>query len=242
MRTRIATFFKSIKGKILLYIGSTVVFMTVALIAFFGTRGYRNLWKAHEDLIVENATSAALSIDKENYDLISVAKTMAESQESGLFGQRVASINYVKRVLLGNLHTFTATFLAYEPNADQNDEAFLRQAGVNSEAVDEHGRFLPRWFRNKDDPNLIQLQPFDYPDTSQVYLGVKDNFKADAENPCLITEAHAHLGKIVVEGVCPIASGNQFVGVAGVARTVTSFREGLQALETPYQTSDFFLL
>src|SRR5690349_19972098 len=114
MRTRSVTFLKRIKGQILLYIGSTVCLLTVGLITFFGMRGYKNLWKAHEDLILENATSAALSIDKENYDLISVALTMAESQESGLFGESQASIQYTKNILLGNLDTFTSTFVAYE--------------------------------------------------------------------------------------------------------------------------------
>jgi methyl-accepting chemotaxis protein WspA len=242
MRTRIVTFVKSIKGQILLYIGSTVVLLTIGVIAFFGTRGYKNLWKAHEDLIVENAVSAALSIDKENYDLISVAKTMAESQESGLFGERQASIQYTKNILLGNLDTFTSTFVAYEPNADGKDATFLLQADANKNAVDETGRFLPRWSRGKDDPNLIELHPLADADTSQVYLGVKDDFKADGRNPCVITQAHTHLARVVVEGVCAIAIGNQFVGVAGVARKVVSFREGLRALETPYQTSDFFLV
>ncbi|MBI3797896.1 MAG: methyl-accepting chemotaxis protein [Deltaproteobacteria bacterium] len=118
----------------------------------------------------------------------------------------------------------------------------MREVGAEGNGLDAHGRFLPRWFRSKDDPNLVKLQPFADADTSQVYLGVKNTFAANAENPCLITEPHEQLGKIVVEGVCPIAIGNQFVGAAGVARTVTSFREGLRALETPYQTAEFFLL
>src|SRR5262249_36276249 len=108
--------------------------------------------------------------------------------------------------------------------------------------IDENGRFLPRWSRSKDDPNLIELRPYVEVDSSLAYLSVKGNFKAGGENPCLITEAHERRGQIVVEGVCPIVFDNRFVGAAGVARMVTSFRTGIRALETPYQTANFFLL
>ncbi|HKA53354.1 MAG TPA: methyl-accepting chemotaxis protein [Candidatus Binatia bacterium] len=237
MRTRISTFLESIKGKISLYIGSAIVLMTVAVIAFFGTRGYENLQKAHESLIVENATSAALSVEKENYDLISVARTMAESQQGGFFGRRQESINYAKSVLLDNPR-FTAVFFVYEPNADQNDEASLR-VGTQTDALDAGGRFLPRWFRDSDDPNLVKLHPFLEMGTELIYRRIKEMSAGDT---CLITEPHPYLAKTLVEGVCPIVIHGVFAGVAGVARLLTSFRKHLRELDTPYETADFFLI
>ncbi len=242
MRTRLKTFLKSIKGKILLYIGSTVVLMAIGVIGFFTERQYKNLRKAHESLMVEDVANAALSVEKENFHLISIARTMAESQEGGLFGQRQESIRYAQHVLVDNPR-LAAAFFAYEPNADQNDEAFLRQAtGAQAPALDATGRFLPRWARDKNDPTIVKLASHF---SNRHYRWLRDQLgTGEEEKPCIITEPHSHEDweKTVIEAQCPLVIDGKFVGVAGVGRTVTTFYELLRRLETPYETATFFLL
>lgn len=241
MRVGFEKFRKSIRGKILLYIGSAVVFMPVVLLVFFGFGQYRNLRQAHEELILENVQTAALAVEKENYEAVSVARTLAESQESGLFGRRRETVDYARIVLL-NEPTYVAAFFGYEPNADQNDEEYLRKPDAVPNTVDSHGRFVPAWIRDEQNPNILRLTPLPDLDTLLYYQEVKDLYWSSGTETCLLSEPYPREGRVSVEAVCPIAINQKFAGLAGVARKLHSFREHLLSLETPYQEADFFLI
>lgn len=241
MRIGFEEFRKSIRGKILLYIGSAVVFMPVVLLVFFGLGQYQNLRQAHEELILENVQTAALGVEKENYEAVSVARTLAESQESGLFGRRQETVNYARIVLLNELN-YVAAFFGYEPNADQYDAASTPKPDVIPDTVDPHGRFVPAWIRDERNPNILKLTPLLDIDTYFYYEEVKNLYWSSGTETCILSEPYPREGRVTVEAVCPIAINQKFVGLAGVARKLHSFRERLLSLETPYQEADFFLI
>lgn len=241
MRVWFERFRKSIRGKILLYLGSAVVFMPVVLLVFFGFGQYQNLRQAHEELILENVQTAALAVERENYEAASVARTLAESQESGLFGRRQETVNYAKIVLL-NEPTYVAAFFGYEPDADQNDAEYLQKPDAVRDAVDSSGRFVPAWIRDEQNPNILKLTPLLDLDSYLYYEEVKDTYWASGTETCILSEPYPREGRVTVEAVCPIAINQKFVGLAGVARQLHSFREHLLSLETPYREADFFLV
>jgi len=88
---------------------------------------------------------AALKVETSNVEAITVAKTMAIAQETGLFGKRKESSHYAKKIL-EEYPQFTGSYFGYEPNADQDDKEYLHQVGTDHGGLDANGRFLPYWF------------------------------------------------------------------------------------------------
>lgn len=107
----------------------TVLLICMALTTFVGHSMSENLPKAREDAIWKHLIIAALKVEQSNVEAITVAKTMAIAQETGLFGKRKESSHYAKKIL-EEYPQFTGAYFAYEPNADQDDKAYLRQVGT----------------------------------------------------------------------------------------------------------------
>jgi methyl-accepting chemotaxis protein len=212
----------------------------MALTTFGGHSRSQNLPKGHEDDIWQQLIIAALKVEQSNVEAITVAKTMAIAQETGLFGKRKESSRYAKKIL-EEYPQFTGSYFAYEPNADQDDKAYLRQVGTEKGEVDAHGRFLPYWFRDLKDPRTIHLTPLLDMETSLYYQGVKDKFLSGSQEKYLVTEPYVYEEKMIIEQVYPVVIEGKFVGIAGVDRALTDLRAFLQALK-PYTTADLILL
>jgi hypothetical protein len=200
----------------------------------------QNLPKDREHDVGNHLIMAALKVETSNVEAITVAKTMAIAQETGLFGKRTESSHFAKKIL-EEYPQFTGAYFAYEPNADQNDQEYLRQIGPDHGGVDAHGRFLPYWFREIKDPSTITLKPLMDMETSLYYQGVKDKFLSGSQEKYLVTEPYVYEGKMIIEHVYPVAREGKFVGIAGVDRALTDLHELLQGLK-PYQTADLILM
>ena len=205
-----------------------------------GNRMSQNLPKNREDDIGNHLIIAALKVETSNVEAITVAKTMAIAQETGLFGKRKESRHYAKKIL-EEYPQFTGSYFAYEPNADQDDKAYLRQVGTENGGLDAHGRFLPYWFRDIKDPSNIKLNPLLDMETSLYYQGVKDKFLSGSQEKYLVTEPYEYGGKMIIEHVYPVVIEGKFVGIAGVDRALTDLHAFLQGLK-PYKTAELMLM
>jgi HAMP domain-containing protein len=257
---------KSLRAKILIFAGVPAVTMLVLVIGSLSRSSYHDLYEASLLQIHLETSYAADQIENWNIETVTVAKTMAIAQESGLFGKREDSIAYARHVL-DNHTQFTGSYFGYETNADGQDAQFLQKATEEQKrTMDERGRFLPYWFRDKQDTNKILLNPLVDMETSYYYQGVKnratgvietnqivvangiskyyDAVKAATELANLkvmVTEPYVYEGKMMVEQTYPIMINGKFVGIAGIDRALDQIDGFIQGLK-PYKTSDFVLI
>ena len=117
-----------------------------------------------------------LVIDRANHTAVDVARVMGLAQESGMFGDRARSLAFA-RAVLESFPEFTGAYFGYEPNADQRDAEFSAAPTIDANALGNGGRFIPYWFRDLDDPNVVRLSPLIDMDTSYYYRGVKNRFE-----------------------------------------------------------------
>ncbi|MBI9089239.1 MAG: response regulator [Desulfobacterium sp.] len=162
---------------------------------------------------------------------------MAMAQENGLFGNRGVSTRYAREVLLRN-PGFTGAYFAYEPDADQDDAAYLAENRSEKKTMDKNGRFLPYWFVKDSE---IKLTPLTDMETSLYYQGTKERHNSRAEDRATVTEPYFYEGKIIVEQAFPIEINRKFVGVAGVDRALTDLHQFLARFK-PYTSSKFVLI
>jgi hypothetical protein len=114
-------------------------------------------------------------------------------------------------------------YFGYEPNADAQDDAFIRAATPQDKlAFDPRGRFIPYWFRDKQNPAKLVLAPLIDMETSFYYRGLKNRMTGGMETTgvklaaeiskhfdpvrmvptaekMMITEPYVYEGKMIVE-------------------------------------------
>jgi len=231
----------SIKGKLVFYFGITVVLVVLLIVGVFSESMYRNLVKENDLLIKAHTREIASKINERNLEAVTIAKSMALAQKSGLFGNRQASLLYAKNILLEN-PKFTGAYFGYEPNADQEDKAYLEKSGRDEkQGLDKNGRFLPYWFVNQDHKGEIRLAPLIDMETSLYYQGCKDKFHGAGQEKYMITEPYFYEGKMIVEHTFPIEIQGYFKGIGGVDRALNDINAYLESFK-PYQSATFVLL
>ena len=231
---------KSIRGKLVFYFGMTMALVVVIILIVFSQGMYRNLIKNSDLLIKANTLEIANSINERNLEAVTIAKTMALAQKSGLFGKRKASTLYARNILLAN-PKFTGAYFGYEPNADQEDITYLEKAGNEKKGLDKNGRFLPYWFVDESREGKVKLAPLIDMEESLYYQGCKDKFLSDKKEKYMITEPYFYEGKMIVEHSFPIVIDGKFMGIAGVDRALTDIHAYLEGFK-PYKSAAFVLL
>ena len=230
----------SIKGRLIFYFGITVTLVVLFIVAAFSRGMYRTLIGENDQLIKAHTREIANKIEEQNLEAVSVAKAMALAQKSGLFGNREASTRYARNILL-TYPRFTGAYFGYEPNADQNDKAFLEKAGDTKKGLNSGGRFLPYWFVEEGGGGEIKLNPLIDMETSLYYQGNKEKFLSQDPEKYMITEPYLYEGKMIVEQTFPIEVDGKFVGIAGVDRALTHIHAYLESFK-PYKSAAFVLL
>jgi len=264
MRKKMKEFYNrlSIKAKILI-LGVIPLIIIVLFVSYLSISSLEeNLLRLSKDNILAQTNYALAEVEKSNLEIIHTIRAMATAQENGLFGKRKDSINYAHSLLELSPH-LTGVYFGYEPNADQNDLAYLNRHPEDSKALNAGGRFLPYWFRNKEDATKLELSPLIDMAKSYYYQGLKDKFLYGAERDYLdvstayehirekrppgqseqyiITEPYSYEGKLIVEQTYPIVMNGKFMGLAGVDRSLGVLDEFLSHLK-PFATSDFILI
>ena len=231
---------KTIRSKLILYFGVTVFLLVSGIIAMFFHSMFDRLIKDADRIIKTQTEEVAKEIEANNLETVTIAKTMALAQESGLFGNREASLQYARRVLVRNPQ-LTGAYFGYEPNADQNDQAYLEAHPAERQGLGKDGRFLPYWFYDWKNKGQIRLHPLIDMETSLYYQGCKDKYLSGFEEKYMVTEPYFYEGKMIVEQTYPIEIDGKFMGIAGVDRALTDIQTHLEGLK-PYQTVAFILI
>jgi len=252
-----------IKAKILLIglvpLVLTAVFLVV--IAFGSLK--QNLLRLSKESILAETRIGVAEVERSNQATIDVVRTMASAQENGLFGKRTESIEYA-RTILALYPQFTGAYFGYEPNADQDDAAYLKDHPDDTSAMDAKGRFLPYWYRAGEDYSLLKLTPLIDMETSYYYQGNKEQFLTGTDTTSfleissyydqmreklppgqseryIITEPYEYEGKLIVEQTYPIVIDGKFMGIAGVDRALNDLYYFLSHLK-PFASADFILI
>jgi methyl-accepting chemotaxis protein len=201
-----------------------------AMIAIGAGLRHASLREAAERDLQNLAASAALDLDREADDAVSLARTLAEAQVGGLFGMRLLTLSVLKRAVEANPWCL-GTYVCYEPNADGKDAASLA-AGMPEGSIDGDGRFLPYWFRDPARGGALSLKINRDLDTSLYYDGVRRAFRRSGRAEAMVTEPYFYDGDLLVEQTYPIVIDGRFMGIAGTDRSLATLRrEALRIAE-----------
>ncbi|WOO39694.1 methyl-accepting chemotaxis protein [Rubellicoccus peritrichatus] len=226
-----------------------IVYLFLPLLLLATILASTNLYRDHKRmlekdiaLMEEELEKAALKLDSDNLEAVTVARTIAASQESGLFGERKESASFLQKVLENN-PKYIGVSIAYEPNADGKDEASLTAWDKRPAWLGEDGRFLPYWYRDLDDGARIKVQQLVSMDTALYYQGVREAYFKNPELPYLITEPYTYnTGNLIIEQMSPIVIDGAFKGVCGVDRSLDYMQEYLEKLKDQTFASAEYIL
>ncbi len=145
--------------------------------------------------------------------------------------------------MLEEMPELTGSYIGYEPNADTDDTAFLAtlEDPALRKSMDASGRYLPYWFRDKNDNDKLLLTPLIDMETSLYYRGVHDLFDKAGKPMPMVTEPYVYEGKMIVEQTYPILRDGKFVGIAGVDRALDDLGAFLRRIKAR-ESVDLFLI
>jgi methyl-accepting chemotaxis protein WspA len=252
-----------IKAKILLIGLVPLVLAAVFLVVMAIGSLKQNLLQMSKESILTETQIGVAEVERSNQATIDVIRTMATAQESGLFGRRTESIEFV-RTMLALYPQFTGASVGYEPNADQDDAVYLEDHPGEASAMDPAGRFLPYWYRDSEDPSVLKLAPLIDMETSYYYQGNKEQFLTGSDTTSfleistyydqvretlppgqperyIITEPYEYEGKLIMEQTYPIVIDGKFMGIASVDRSLDDLDYFLSHLK-PFASADFILI
>lgn len=250
-----------LRTKIMLSSGLPLLVATVVASSYQLFQFYQGRVELQLSHLRDAGIKVAQRVDATNSQALDAARIMALAQQSGMFGNRSASLAFAKEVL-ERFPAFTAAYVGYDPDADGQDAK--PHPDLNPRAMDAAGRFIPYWFRDIADPTRIMLNPQIDMDTSYYYRGLRNRVtgKPEAEGIVLpggisklyvqpdtqtlktlgyiITEPYSYEGKYMVEQTAPIMINGEFAGWTGVDRSLAHVDDFLK--KTPTFKSEQYLL
>ena len=121
---------------------------------------FQSVRRQSEDALKKLTNEVAAEIERGNSRAVLAAQVMAWSQVNSLFGKRIESSEFAREVLQ-NSPELTGVYVGEEPNADNQDSAYVNSAaaGDGGPAVTPEGRFIPYWFRDHHDNTKLVLEP-----------------------------------------------------------------------------------
>jgi len=232
----------TLRTKILVYVLLPVLLVAGSVATLNIAKGHKRFLAKDTELMQEELSKIALRIEGENLEAVTVARTIADAQESGMFGLRYESVGLLRRVLESNPQ-FVGISIGYEPDADGRDAAFLESVGGHPPNwIGKDGRFIPYWYRDLTDYNRIKSETLVAMDTSLYYDGVRKALARDPDLRYLITEPYVYNGlNLLVEHMAPIVVNGRFMGVVGVDRALDTLAESLDELR-PYPNAELYLI
>ncbi len=252
-----------LRTKILIVSGAPMLATVVLATAFLLARLYGSEMAAAQKHLVDLVTMQAALVEAGNQRAYDVALTLAKTQERGAFGQREVALEQMHGVL-AQFPEFTGVYISYEPDADGGD-ALEREQPLDERAVAENGRFIPYWFREQGNTNALALTSLIETDVSYYYQGLKNRHIGRPEDEgislpggisklyrpgtpaelkaagYIVTEPYVYDGKFIVEQTVPIVIDDEFVGLAGIDRSLDFIDEFLADLDG-YETQAYILI
>jgi methyl-accepting chemotaxis protein len=212
------------------------------------------------EILRDRVQVIAAAIDRDTAESVTTARVMAVAAENGLLDDRLDALRFTRDVL-DSTPKLIAAYYGYEPDADGRDAESAKAAGSSTgsatvvlppparesagvtssqkgpplplppQALGDGGRFLPYWFRDRTDSSAILLKPLVEMD-GLYYEGCRRRFLDGREiDKAMVTEPYDYQGQLMVEQTYPIVVDGQFVGVAGVDRTLDRIRADLDAIK-----------
>nr|MBC8340989.1 response regulator [Pseudomonadota bacterium] len=235
-------FRKSLTGRMLLLGVFPAVFVLLGILFYVIAGMYSALRGENEREMQILADLVALEIDRGNTRAVLAVEVMAFAQQNGLFGNRPASVAYAHQIL-EEFPEFTGAYFGYEPGADGQDQLFLEPATRSTlgNSLTSEGRFIPYWFRDRENKERLNLEPLVDMESSLYYQGCKDLFLKSGQAMPMVTEPYVYEGTMIVEQTYPIIIDGKFKGVAGVDRALSDIVNFLQEIGDQDQI-DVFLV
>lgn len=230
-------FFHTLAGRFLL-LGVLPTLLTIGgIVTWTAIDNYRDLRKAEEELMDMSADSAAAELKVRNDRWNDVAEVMASAQMSGMFGKRQETIDFV-RMVNEQSTLVVGAFVAYEPNADGQDAASLKNTSLTSGSLDSAGRFAPYWYT---DAGVSKLRPRVDMETLDFYLGPKSQISKGGKPKAYSTEPFLKGDVMMISHVFPIVIEGKFVGVAGVDRDLRVLEQIAKEIKARLHAEVFIL-
>ena len=213
-------FSRSLAGRLLLVgvLPGSIVLGT--LVALDARRKFDTLEEAAESELLREALFAAAQIGESNASAMKSAQYLADQQEAGLFGKRALTVDLLKAVLAGDPN-ITAAYVAYEPNADGNDDGAAKSSDPK-EWMTDAGRFIPYPFRDWRNGDAIGVKPLVDFETGLYYDGVRKAFANAGKPETIVTEPYVYDGQLIVEQSHPIVIDGAFKGIGAVDRALAT--------------------
>lgn len=232
-------FRRTLAGRLLLYGVLPMFAINAAIIGIGAVSRFGALRTSAELALEESARLAAAQIEDANNNAAGVARTLADAQVAGLFGQRAISLQLIG-IVLAQTPGCRSCFYAYEPNADGGDATHISE-GLPAEAATADGRFAARWLRDSTREGAIRLAAIADPDADPGIELARRTFRQTGRPVGVVGEPTEVEGERAVDFVAPIVLDGVFLGVAGVERSLAETDAQLDRLARRAQARVFLV-
>jgi len=211
-------FHRSLAGRVLIW-GVLPMFLLNGVIVSLGAASrFAVLRRAAETALEDSARLAAAQIEDSNNNAANLARTLADAQVAGLFGQRPFSLALLA-IVVERTPWARSCYYIYEPDADGGDARHVRD-GLPAGAATASGRFAAQWVRQFLREGAIELQPIADPDLVTGFDLARRKFRHSGRSEGVVSDPVVIDGERVVEFVSPIVLDGVLLGAAGVERSL----------------------
>ncbi len=214
---------RSIRTKMIVTILPLVMVVFVAAIVLASRMSAASEQQLAYTQMQETARHYASQFDTQLRAHQAAVQTLGRTMEATTTEDRSEVENILHQVLI-NDPTILATYVGYEPNAYDSQDA----KWVNKPGHDATGRFVPYWNRLT---GTVELDPLVDYDTSDYYLLPK---KTQAFQ---VIEPYLYQGVLMASYIAPIMRNGKFVGIAGEDVSLTALNDAvskIKAFDTGY--------
>lgn len=193
--------------------------------------------KLSNDLGVAVATSATDKVENVIAGAFASARATAANVVGQIDGKSAsrASVLASLRKLLADNPNLLATWVAFEPNAfDGQDASF-----VSAEGHDATGRFVPYIARDGDGASLTALTDYETPGAGDYYLLARNSGQEQLLEPYLYKVNGKDV--LMTSAAVPVIVDGKVIGVAGIDLLLEGLN-GLLGKMTPFETGSVSLI
>ena len=233
-------FHRSVLGRAMLLGVLPAALVVAAVVVLNSVRAWSDL-RGELERDLRSATELVVEeVELLNRKHVELVRLVALAQESGQFGRRAETLDYLERILRANPRVHAA-YIAYEPDADGQD-ALGAQAGVPAEALGANGRFYAYLKRAPEATGGLVLEPIEdvAEDGGLWYAFPKTRFERSGVAEPVVTKPYTYLGTDIMEHVAPIVRDGRFVGIAGLDIALTDLQRRLDEIARELD-ADIFL-
>ena len=162
-------------------------------------------------------------IENRNQKALGTISVIRLALETSLISKRAEILQFLKPIAEANPDF--GVFVALEPNSIQsNAPATVTTASLDKnidQATNANGRFAPLYERDTTTTTrTLGLTSISNIEDTNYYIRCKQEFTNNKSRKVVVTDPHMHKGEMVYEFVMPIVINGQFMGIAGLQRTL----------------------